>query len=1300
MADSYSVKARLSATDSGFSSTLKNAIGMTDTFKSKLSSIGSGILQGVGQKLFSGISSGIGDMVGELNSSNAAWKTFEGNMSMLGKSAKEVSGVKKELQAFATESIYSASDMATTYSQLAAVGVSNTTELVKGFGGLAAAAENPQQAMKTLSQQATQMAAKPSVAWADFKLMLEQTPAGISAVAKAMGMSTSELVQNVQAGTVATDEFFAAIVKAGGSGTELNKLATEYKTIDQAVGGLKEPLATKLAPAFDVVSNIGIKAISGIVDALGKIDGQAIANKVTGWIKKAQPYWTSFKNAVVKVWGVISGVAKSLAPIFSALGSKIAGSFKTIMDKIGSIDVESAVNKISGAITKAKPYFDAFVNTFKAIGQACAPVISWLMQVGSAIANYLLNNSEKISKIVPYIIGAVGAFKGFQIVKAIAPSVASFATNLLKMAGKGIAGLAGKLFGIAGAQKAVGTASQSSGPSIMQSAVATLALGAAVLLAAVGLALLVQSAIALATAGWPAVAVLVGLVAIIVLLAVGAAALGPALTAGAVGFLAFGAAIALVGAGAMMAGIGLSFVASAMPLIVAYGLQGAVSLLALGGALVVFSVGAALAGVACIALGTGLLVIATALLVAGSGMLLLGVGALLAVTSLLLLTQILPILTTYGLQGSIAIIALGAALLIFGAGALVAGAGALVLGAGLLVMATALSVAAAAFLVLSVGALITAASLAILSAVLPIIAAYGLQGALAITALGVSMVVFAAGALLAGVAALVLSAGILVACVGLAAAAVTVGILAAAMVVLAAATVIVAAGFGVIALAINTVVASGALAGAVLTGLNVPMLAFSPAATTAGAAAGVLAAGFATLAVATAALAVAMLALGIGLLTVGAGAMLSAAGFALLSVAMTLLCVNAQQNAIALATLGAGLLAFAPGALVAGAAAVVLGAGLIACAVGMVLMGAAVIVTTAAMIALSVGLLLVTASAAVTTATLMVLIATMPMLVAMALLTTAAMAALLAITVALSAIFVVTALALTTVALACAACAIAITAFGLAVAGAALGAGAFALAVVAIAESFKTIGTNAKTAKDAITNMQNSVNAISSGLDALGSKAEAGMKKLDNVFKKGADDAYDSGSKLGKEYTNGMQSGLLQAIPIALQSVIVVNTTLMAGYAMAYKSGAHISQGFAKGMLSCLATIRSAAAQMAAAADEAIRAKAKIHSPSKVAQGLGAYFGEGYANGISDMVKTAWRAAEDLVTIPAIATPDLAMAYSGELGADYSYSNNSEYLIEVSLPIDGKEFARVTVPYTQAEINRQETRVSRKHGRV
>ncbi|MFQ7287637.1 MAG: tape measure protein [Lacrimispora saccharolytica] len=93
-----------------------------------------------------------------------------------------------------------------------------------------------------MSQQATQMAAKPTIAWEDFKLMVEQTPAGIAAVAKQMGMSTQEMIRNVQDGQIATEDFFNAIAEVG-TNDAFTKLATEYKTVDQAMSGLKETLS-------------------------------------------------------------------------------------------------------------------------------------------------------------------------------------------------------------------------------------------------------------------------------------------------------------------------------------------------------------------------------------------------------------------------------------------------------------------------------------------------------------------------------------------------------------------------------------------------------------------------------------------------------------------------------------------------------------------------------------------------------------------------------------------------------------------------------------------------------------------------------------------------------------------------------------------------------------------------------------------------------------------------------------------------------------------------------------------------
>ena len=162
MAESFSVKAILSAADKGFTSAMKSASGYADNLKSTLTSgLGFGVMMAAGQKAFDVVSNGVTGLIGDMNDASAAWKTFQGNMEMNGHTAKEIKSIKGELQDFAEATIYSSSDMASTFAQLEAVGTKNTTKLVKGFGGLAAAAENPTQAMKTLSQQATQMAAKP-----------------------------------------------------------------------------------------------------------------------------------------------------------------------------------------------------------------------------------------------------------------------------------------------------------------------------------------------------------------------------------------------------------------------------------------------------------------------------------------------------------------------------------------------------------------------------------------------------------------------------------------------------------------------------------------------------------------------------------------------------------------------------------------------------------------------------------------------------------------------------------------------------------------------------------------------------------------------------------------------------------------------------------------------------------------------------------------------------------------------------------------------------------------------------------
>lgn len=982
MAESYSVKAILSAQDRGFTSAFKSAMGTVSNLKSTLTSgIGFGIMAGIGQKAFGAVTSSIGGMVSELNSSSAAWKTFNGNMSMVGKGADEIASVKKELQEFAEDTIYSASDMASTYAQLSAVGIKSTNKLVKGFGGLAAAAENPKQAMKTLSQQATQMAAKPTVAWADFKLMIEQTPAGISAVAKEMGMTTTELVQNVQDGKIATEDFFDAIAKVG-TNDAFTKLATEYKTVDQAMDGLTETVSNKLAPSFDVLSGRAIKSLDGIINKIGDLDGNEIAGKLTGFLDKASGYWNVLKTEALEV-------KNAFGDAFSAIGEdlgKITGAFGST-ESISSFS--SAMDSASGALKTS--------------------------------AGFLEEHSEIIAKVISNLPQLFVAYKGFKIAKSVAPFVGAFTSAIAGLAGAGISTIAGKLFGISKGQEAVGKSSATSSKKMLASAKAFMMLGAGVALISGGFFLLAQGAKAVADSGPLAVAVLVGMV------------------------------------GAL---IGLSM-----------GMMKMLSTMSGG-------------------------------------------------------TKKLTAMST-------AMLALGGSILLI----------------------------SAAFWVLSDAAIRVSEA-----------------GPLAIGVL-VGMVAAIAGLLIvAKMVAPTLSSG------------------AAGFVAFGAAVLLAAAGIAILTMSAISLANAGPLAIAVMFGL---IVAIGGLMVVAAAVAPVLTAG-----------AVGLIAFGVAAALVGAAVLLASAGLAIVASVLPIVAEYGLQASVAIGALGAAMTVFGAGTIVAGVGCTVLAVGLLA--VGVAVLGVTV----------------------------------------------------------------------------------GVVAFGVAMVAACVGVLAMAAALLAVNSSMKSIAKNAKAAQKSITSMKDSVSIVNDGLDALGNKAKSAVKSIVSAFDSGAGKARNSGQKLGDSAKEGVQNGLQPTQAVATKTVSAVLSSLASGASGAYSSGYNIGLGFANGMSATLGYIRSVAAQMAAAADAAVRAKAKIHSPSRVFAGLGAYVGEGFALGIESMSRKVAEATQDIVDIPTLST-DMRMRFSGagdyELSGDHSYSSNATYTIVVPVEYNGREAARVTAEFTQKELESRES---------
>lgn len=440
MAETYSVEAVLTAVDKGMSSTLnglqkainglQKSSSTFDNISNKSSSmfksmLGAELVGSAIKSAFGSIKSTMGEMVGELNSSKKAWDTFDGNLSKLGWGKDQINEAKEAMQDYATKTIYSASDMASTFSQMAAIGRNDSNELVKAMGGLAASAENPKQAMTSLSQQMVQALAKPKITWQDFRVMMEQAPAGMSAVAKEMGLSLNELITKIQDGQIKTDDFAEAFKRAG---MTMQDMATSYKTIDQALDGLKETLSNKLKPAFDTLSKAGIKALEAIMNQLdkvdfnklatgiesffSKIDFDAVIEKITSFVgsavAKIKEFWQGFTNT-----SSISDFKQAMSEVWEAV--------KKVFSSLSGGDTASFGEKVGKALSAVSQALQAFAK----IVQSLSP--EQIRAIATAFIGFKV--AQRSTKLLTNAL--IGLSKGVGAIKAVFGGLQSF-TSVVK----------------------------------------------------------------------------------------------------------------------------------------------------------------------------------------------------------------------------------------------------------------------------------------------------------------------------------------------------------------------------------------------------------------------------------------------------------------------------------------------------------------------------------------------------------------------------------------------------------------------------------------------------------------------------------------------------------------------------------------------------------------------------------------------------------------------------------------------------------------------------------------------------
>lgn len=666
MAESYSVKAVLSAVDSGFVSTFGKAQSATQSLMSsvKNTALGAIAFKGVSAAVNT-LSSNVGSAVSRFDTLNQYPRVLE----QMGFSADEAKDSIKELGDGIQYVPTSLDEIASSAKSLAL-----TNGNIKKSTKLAVAMNNAFYASGSASDEAsrgmtqfTQMLSRGKVGQEEWNTLNETMKYGLTQTAKKLGIasgSTTELYDALQDGTITMDQFTDAIIECS-----------------EETGGFAEVAKTSTAGISTSMSNLKISIVKGMAGALSAIDTFLAANQLP------------------TISQMIDSAKDKIGPAFDTINSKIEtfGSTKAFqtVSKYASMffntvkTVGPAVGAIFGTIGKAIWEIVSDSHTMSDV----KTVLDGISSAAKSASKFITEHKDAVKETVGVIMGLVIVFKALKVAMAIQGVVS---------------GLIGVFTPMASSMATVGSAATVASGNMLQSAVAFLAIGAAIAIAASGFYLLAQASIQLANAGPGAVATMVLMVALIAGLAAGASVLAPALTAGAAGLVAFGVAVLLVGAGALLATTALTLVAGVLPQIATYGTSGAVSIAALGASLIVFGAGAAVAGAGAIVLGAGLVVVGAGAIVAaagialmGAGVLVLGAGVLVLAAGLTACTAPLTMIGTSGMMAATALAAMAAASVLMAAGSVALIAGLAAAGVGIAAFAAAGVAASAGFLALS-----------------------------------------------------------------------------------------------------------------------------------------------------------------------------------------------------------------------------------------------------------------------------------------------------------------------------------------------------------------------------------------------------------------------------------------------------------------------------------------------------------------------------------------------------------------------------------------------------------------------
>ncbi|HHT7822808.1 TPA: tape measure protein [Streptococcus suis] len=181
-------------------------------------------------------------------------------------------------------------------------------------------------------------------------------------------------------------------------------------------------------------------------------------------------------------------------------------------------------------------------------------------------------------------------------------------------------------------------------------------------------------------------------------------------------------------------------------------------------------------------------------------------------------------------------------------------------------------------------------------------------------------------------------------------------------------------------------------------------------------------------------------------------------------------------------------------------------------------------------------------------------------------------------------------------------------------------------ALMTVSTGLMQVGTSATSASAQVRNMATSTQAVISAFNAMRGQVQSSMQAILSVIRSVGSQMRSQGRQIGQQTAQNIAQGIRGGVGQsqgAMQALMnAVRATGMSGVGAMRGIGAMIGQGLAQGMLSALGSVTAAANALVAQAERAARAKAQIHSPSRLFRdSVGRFLPMGVAVGIEKNTK-------------------------------------------------------------------------------